>query len=89
MPSKYMPLKLAREMDDANQDAGETGEDAVDSLDRKKYLQPCLRAKPLAPETWDQGAKPSFEKDEVRRMCKRPAWVACQSRALPMRLWPS
>lgn len=65
MPSKFMPLKLAREMDDANQDAGETGEGAVDSIDCRKYLQPCLKTKAIAPETWDAGAKPSFENEDV------------------------
>ena len=65
-PSKYMPIKLANEFDQSNEGAGDTGDSAVDSIDREAYVQECIKAKPAVPETWD---------NEPAQVCR--CWQNC------------
>lgn len=58
-PSKSMPMKLARELDEANNDAADTGDSAMSAIDRLAYVQECLKAGPAVPETWDENQSES------------------------------
>lgn len=67
-PSKYIPLKLAREIDDSNQDAATVGDHVGSSIDRNAYIQPCLEPGVRTPETWDDNVDPDAKVNRLSFM---------------------